>query len=303
MTVLSSGVLFMEIKLFRPHSLEEALSQRAQYGRDALPIAGGQSLLVMLRNKLIDPQVLLDLEALGELRGLQARANGVSIGAMTTFFDLLSSSDVQNAAPILAQAAAKVGSTAIRNLGTIGGNLCHNEPGADLPPALLALNASVELRSRNGIRNVSLTEFFRGYFETAVEADEILSRVEIPTLPEGARGAYIKHSISPEDLAIAGVAVVFVPGGKNPVLARELRIGLGGVAPVPLRALKAEAALNGRALTDEAIGMAAEIAASEAEPMSDPHASADYRRKMVKVLVRRALAAAIEGERNGHGKA
>lgn len=294
----------MEIKLFRPHSLEEALSQRAQYGKDALPLAGGQSLLVMLRNKLIDPQVLLDLEPLGELRGLQARANGVSIGAMTTFFDLLYSSDVQNAAPILAQAAAKVGSTAIRNLGTIGGNLCHNEPGADLPPALLALNASVELCSRKGTRKVPLTEFFRGYFETAVEAEEILSRVEIPTLPEGARGAYIKHAITPEDLAIAGVAVVLVPDGKNPVSASKLRIGLGGVAPVPLRALKAEAALNGTALTDEAIRAAAEIAASEAEPMSDPHASAEYRRKMIKVLMRRALAAAIEGgERNGHGKA
>ena len=294
----------MEIKLFRPHSLEEALSQRAQYGKDALPLAGGQSLLVMLRNKLIDPQVLLDLEPLGELRGVQARANGVSIGAMTTFFDLLYSKDVQNAAPILAQAAAKVGSTAIRNLGTIGGNLCHNEPGADLPPALLALNASVELRSRKETRKVPLTEFFRGYFETAVEAEEILSRVEIPTLPEGARGAYIKHAITPEDLAIAGVAVVLVPDGKNPVSASELRIGLGGVAPVPLRALKAEAALSGTALTDEAIGAAAEIAASEAEPMSDPHASAEYRRKMIKVLMRRALAAAIEGgERNGHGKA
>jgi carbon-monoxide dehydrogenase medium subunit len=294
----------MEIKLFRPHSLEEALSQRADYGRDALPIAGGQSLLVMLRNKLIDPKVLLDLEPLGELRDLQPRADGISIGAMTTFFDLISSADVHKASPILAQAAAKVGSTAIRNLGTIGGNLCHNEPGADLPPALLALNASVELRSRKGTRKVPLTEFFQGYFETAVEADEILSRVDIPTLPQGACGAYIKHSISPEDLAIAGVAVVLVPDGKNPVSARELRIGLGGVSPVPLRALKAEAALNGRALTDDAIRAAAEIAASEAEPMSDPHSSADYRRKMIKVLVRRALAAAIGGgERNGHGKA
>jgi len=294
----------MEIKLFRPHSLEEALSQRAEYGRDALPIAGGQSLLVMLRNKLIDPKVLLDLEPLGELRDLQPRADGISIGAMTTFFDLISSADVHKASPILAQAAAKVGSTAIRNLGTIGGNLCHNEPGADLPPALLALNASVELRSRKDTRKVPLTEFFQGYFETAVEADEILSRVDIPTLPQGACGAYIKHSISPEDLAIAGVAVVLVPDGKNPVSARELRIGLGGVSPVPLRALKAEAALNGRALTDDSIRAAAEIAASEAEPMSDPHSSADYRRKMIKVLVRRALAAAIGGgERNGHGKA
>lgn len=291
----------MERKLFRPRSMDEALSQREQYGRDALPIAGGQSLLVMLRNKLIEPRVLLDLEPLGELRGLQRHAQGTSIGAMTTFFDLLSSSDVQSAVPLLAQAAAKVGSTAIRNLGTIGGNLCHNEPGADLPPALLALDASVELRSRKGARNIPLTEFFRGFFETAVAPEEILSRVEIPTLPQGARGAYIKHSISPEDLAIAGVAVVVVPDGKN---TRELRIGLGGVAPVPLRAVKAEASLNGKALTDDAIRAAAEIAASETEPMSDPHASADYRRKMVKVLVRRAIAAAMgQAERNGHCKA
>ncbi|HEY2918486.1 MAG TPA: xanthine dehydrogenase family protein subunit M [Candidatus Binatia bacterium] len=293
-----------ERKLLRPHTMDEALSQREQYGSDALPIAGGQSLLVMLRNKLIDPKVLLDLEPLGELRGLQRQAQVVLIGAMTTFFELLSSADVQGAIPILAQAASKVGSTAIRNLGTIGGNLCHNEPGADLPPALLALNASVELRSRKGTRNLPLTEFFCSFFETAVAPEEILSRVEIPTLPQGARGAYIKHSISPEDLAIASVAVVVIPDDKNADGAREVRIGLGGVAPVPLRAAKAEAALNGKVLNEEAIRAAAEIASSETEPMSDPHGSADYRRKMVKVLVRRAIAAAVgRVERNGHGKA
>ena len=294
----------MERKLVRPHSMDEALNQREQHGKDALPIAGGQSLLVMLRNKLIDPKVLLDLEPLRELRGLQRQPQAVLIGAMTTFFDLLSSSDVQIALPIVAEAASKVGSTAIRNLGTIGGNLCHNEPGADLPPALLALNASVELRSRKGTRRVPLTEFFHSYFETAVTPEEILCRVEIPTLPQGARGTYIKHSISAEDLAIAGVAVVVIPDENKTGSVRELRIGLGGVAPVPFRATKAEAAVNGKVLNDEAIRAAAEIAASEAEPMSDPHASADYRRKMVKVLVRRAIAAAMQhAEGNGHGKA
>ena len=294
----------MERKLVRPHSIDEALSQRQQHGRDALPLAGGQSLLVMLRNKLIDPKILLDLESIGELRGLQRQGAGVSIGAMMTFFDLLSSADVQSAMPMLAQAAAKVGSTAIRNLGTIGGNLCHNEPGADLPPALLALNASVELRSRKGARKVPLTDFFRGYFETTVAPDEILCRVEVPALPQGALSSYIKHSISAEDLAIAGVAVVVIPDEHKAGSVRELRIGLGGVAPVPFRASKAEAAVNGKMLNDDAIRAAAEIAASETEPMSDPHASADYRRKMVKVLVRRAIVAAMEGaERNGHGNA
>lgn len=294
----------MDRKLVRPHSMDEALSQREQHGRDALPIAGGQSLLVMLRNKLIDPKVLLDLEPLGELRGLQRQAQGIFVGAMTTFYNLLSSSDVQTTVPILAQAASKVGSTAIRNLGTIGGNLCHNEPGADLPPALLALGASVELRSRKATRKLPLTEFFRGYFETAVAPDEILCRVEIPALPQGACGAYLKHSISAEDLAIAGVAAVVIPDDKKTGAVRELRIGLGGVAPVPFRATKAESAVKGQVLNDEAIRAAAEIAASEAEPMSDPHASADYRRKMVKILVRRAVVAALQQtERNGHGKA
>ncbi|MBM4298723.1 MAG: xanthine dehydrogenase family protein subunit M, partial [Deltaproteobacteria bacterium] len=259
---------------------------------------------VMLRNKLIDPQILLDLEPLGELRGLHRQGQGASVGAMTTFFELISSPEVRRAIPLLGQAAAKVGSTAIRNLGTIGGNLCHNEPGADLPPALLALNASVELRSSKATRKVPLADFFRGFFETAVAPAEILSRVEIPAVPQGARVAYLKHAISPEDLAIAGVAALIVPGENDGAPARDVRLGLGGVAPVPFRASKAEAALNGKVLNDETIRAAAEIAAGEADPMSDPHASADYRRKMVKVLVRRAIAAAMEGaERNGHGKA
>ena len=279
--------------------MDEALNQREQHGTDALPIAGGQSLLVMLRNKLIDPKVLLDLEPLGELRGLQRLAQGISVGAMTTFHNLLSSFDLQTELPILAQAASK-----IRNMGTIGGNLCHNEPGADLPPALLALDASVELRSRKGTRRVPLMEFFRDYFETAVAPDEILCGVDVPALSRGASGTYLKHSISAEDLAIAGVAVIVIPDDKKAGAVRELRIGLGGVAPVPFRAIKAEAAVKGNVLNEEAIRAAAEVAASETDPMSDPHASADYRRKMVKVLVRRAVVAALQqAERNGHGKA
>ena len=293
-----------ERKLVRPETLAEALGQREQYEKDALPIAGGQSLLVLLRNKLIDPKVLIDLERLGELRDVQRRTDGTTIGAMNTIYNLMSSSEVRVSVPILSQAASKVGSTAIRNLGTIGGNLCHNEPGADLPPALLALNASVELRSRKGTRKVPLQEFFRGYFETVVAPDELLCSVDIPQLPTKAAGVYLKHAISAEDLAIAGVAVVLISDEQQAGKAREIRIGLGGVAPAPFRASKAESALRGVALTDAAIRQAAEIAASEADPMTDPHGSADYRRKMVKVLVRRAISAAMEhSERNGNGKA
>src|SRR6266404_1879782 len=250
----------IERKLIRPDSMAEALGQREQYGKDAMPIAGGQSLLVLLRNKLIDPKVLIDLERLGELRGVQRQTDGMSVGPMTTIYNLLSSPEVRAAAPLLSQAASKVGSTAIRNLGTIGGNLCHNEPGADLPPALLALNATVELRSRKGTRKVPLCDFFRSYFETVVAPEELLCGVEVPKLPDGASGVYLKHAISSEDLAIVGVAAVVVPDEKRTNTLHEIRISLGGVSPVPFRATKAESVLNGATLSDEAVREAAEAA-------------------------------------------
>jgi CO/xanthine dehydrogenase FAD-binding subunit len=284
--------------------MEEALGERGKYASDGLPIAGGQSLLVLLRNKLIDPPVLIDLENVAELSGLKDGGDGLSIGAMTTIYGLSSSSDVRREAAVLGQAASKVGSTAIRNLGTIGGNLCHNEPGADLPPALLALNAVAELRSTKAARKLPLTKFFRGYFETAVQPDELLCRIEVPTLPAGASGVYLKHAISSEDLAIVGAAVIVVPDEKEAGAVSEIRIGLGGVSAVPFRATKTESALKGAVLNDQSIREAGEIAASEADPMTDPHGSAEYRRKMVKVLVRRAIAAAMaQLERNGNGKA
>ena len=198
-----------------------------------------------------------------------------------------------------------MGSTAIRNLGTIGGNLCHNEPGADLPPALLALNASVRVTQSEGHEKSAADRIFSRLFRDRCCAGGNSFAGGNSQLSLKARvSVYIKHSISAEDLAIAGVAVVVVPDDQKAGSVRELRIGLGGVAPVPFRAVKAEAVLNGKALNDDAIRAAAEIAAAEAEPMSDPHASADYRRKMVKVLVRRAIVAAMgQAERNGYGKA
>lgn len=294
----------MELKLIRPETLDEALEARAKYTLDALPVAGGQSVLVMLRNKLINPEVLIDLESIdGEhIRGVKADAAGLSIGAMTTYYQILTSPVVKKAAPVLAQAAEKVSSTAIRNLGTIGGNVCHNELGADLPPVLLTLNGVAALQSRKGRREVPLSDFFQGYFETAVEPDELLCRVDLALPPEGAAGVYLKHAITSEDLAMAGVAVVVVPDRERNNAVSEVRIGLGGVAPVPLRAVKAEAAVKGAVLDESTAREAGEIAATEVDPETDAHASAEYRRKMVKVLVRRALlkaAAEMTGSDDG----
>ena len=171
---------------------------------------------------------------------------------------------------MLPAAARQVSSTAVRNLGTIGGNVCHNEPGADLPPVLLALNARAEVRRRAEPRQVPLSEFFTGYFETALEPDEILCRIDIEHPPAGAVGVYLKHAISPEDLAMVGVAAVVVPDGKRPGGVAEVRIGIGGAAPVPLRAAKAEAALEGAVLDAETARAAGELAATEVDPPSDP---------------------------------
>src|SRR5258705_4510036 len=294
----------MDRKLIRPETMEQALTEREKYGRDAMPIAGGQSLLVLLRNKLVDPKMLIDLQTLTELEGIKKRDGGLSIGAMTTIHNRSSSSDVHKAASVLAQGASKVGSTAIRNLGTIGGTRCHNEPGADLPPALLALNAAVELRSRKGTRKVPLCDLFRSYFETVVAPEELLCGVEVPKLPDGASGVYLKHAISSEDLAIVGVAAVVVPDEKRTNTLHEIRISLGGVSPVPFKASKAESVLNGALFSDEAVREAAETAAAEAGPITEPHSTANYPSKMIKVLVRRAIAAAMgQLERNGNGKA
>lgn len=279
----------MDCKLIQPKELSEALEVREKYSHEGMPIAGGQSLLVMLRNKLVAPKALIDLDGLKELQGIQQKPDGLCIGAMTTFYSLLSSPVIQGTIPVLAHAAAKVSSTPIRNLGTIGGNLCHNELGADLPPALLTLDAKAELRSLRGIRKVPLTEFFRDSFETVVAPDEILSHVEIPSLPNSASGIYLKHAISPEDIAIVGVAVVMVLSGSAEREVSEVRIGLGGVAPVPFRAVEAEAVLKGSALDEKSVREAGEIAASEAYPQTDSHATADYRREMIKVFVRRAI--------------
>ncbi len=292
----------MECKLIRPADLDEALAARQEYTHDALPIAGGQSLLVMMRNRLVAPAALIDLEPIEALRGVEVSSAGISIGAMNTCRQLIVSPVLGEEIGVLPVAARQVSSTAVRNLGTIGGNVCHNEPGADLPPALLALNARAAVQRRAEARDVLLAEFFTGYFETVLEPDEILCRIDIEHPPAGAAGVYLKHAISPEDLAMVGVAAVVVPDGKQAGGVAEVRIGIGGAAPVPLRAVRTEAALKGAVLDAETARAAGETAATEVDPPSDPHATADYRRKMVAVFVRRALLqAARQIEENGHG--
>lgn len=279
----------MVIDYFEPNSTAEAVLFLERYGDDASVIAGGQSLLAMMRQRLVSPKYLVSLKQIAELSGIREDASGnLLIGAATTHKDVFTSALLRRRAPLLCEAASKVGSTAIRNLGTIGGNICHNELGADPPQALLALNAKAVCVGGKGQRTIPIEKFFTGYLETARNPGEVLRMIEIPTPPPDAVGVYLKHILRAGDLAIVGVAVLLSLETESKQC-REIRIGLGGVAPVPLRAYKAEKILQGSLIGEEILNEAATIAMSEVDPISDTHGSAEYRRKMVSVFVKRAI--------------
>jgi len=283
----------MRFELLQPQSMDEAVSLLSAHREEARVIAGGQSLLLMIRSGLVRPGFLLSLGALRELAEIRVTPEvNLHIGALTTHRQIWASRHTREHANILSQAVSRIGSTPVRNFGTLGGNLCHNEMGSDPPPALLALNATAECVSPRGKRKLPLSQLFTGYFETCLEPDEILAGVEIPPLPSTSKSVYLKHTIRFGDLAIVGVAAMTV---IRDGVCEELRLALGGVGPVPFRATKAENLLRQTSIHDSAIDEVAEAAAEMCDPISDAHASADYRRKMVRVFVRRALQQTLRG--------
>jgi carbon-monoxide dehydrogenase medium subunit len=285
----------MRFELLEPQTAAEAVSLMGAHGDDARVIAGGQSLLLMLRSGLMRPRFLLSLGALREWDGITARPDGsLHLGALTTHRQILGSALLKGKAGVLVEAVSRIGSTPVRNFGTIGGNLCHNEMGSDPPSALLALNASVECISVRGKRKMPLSDFLTGYFETGLVPDEILTGIEIPLPPAESTAAYLKHTHRAGDLAIVGAAALL---DMQNGFCREARIALGGVGPVSFRATAAEQLLAGRVLTEQVIGEAAAAAMEMADPLSDAHASADYRSKMVRIFVARAVKQALAGAR------
>ncbi len=281
----------MKFELQEPECLEEAASLMSKHGEDSRVIAGGQSLLPMIRTGLVRPSVLISLCSIKDLATIKpTSAGGFHLGTLTTHRQILRSALLKEKTGVLVGAVSRIGSTPVRNFGTIGGNLCHNEMGSDPPSALLVLNAEVECLSVRGRRKMPLSDFLSGYFETCLAADEILTGIEVPAAPADSTAVYLKQAMRPGDLAIVGVAALLGPvnGGG-----REARIAVGGVGPVPFRATEAERLLRENKLSDELIETAAAAAAAMADPLSDAHASADYRRKMVRVFVARAIKQAM----------
>lgn len=275
-------------RLVEPESLTDAFDALARLDGEARLVAGGTALVPMIRLGLVKPDRLISLHRLTALTEIRVDGGDLELGAMATHADIARSSLVRNGWPLLGEAARRVASPAIRTSGTIGGNLAYAEAASDPAPALLCLDAEVRVAGRGGSRSVPVARFFRGFYEAALEPGEIVTGIRVPPTPAGARSGYVKFtSRSAEDKPLIGVAALIVPDPAGRCV--EARIGLGGAAPTPIRARAAEEILRGQAPSDAAVRAAAETAAHEAEPLSDLMGSADYRREMIRVWVRRLL--------------
>jgi len=272
-----------------PESVPEALEILAHADGDARVVAGGTALVPMMRLGLVRVGRVVSLHRVAGLGELRAESNALHLGAMVSMAHVHRAPVVRAGWPLLAEAAGRVATPAIRSSATIGGNVGYAEPASDPAPALLCLDAEVRIAAATGERSLPLARFLTGYYETALEPGEIVAGVRVPALPAGARTGYVKFCPrSAEDKPLIGAAALLV---LDPATGRcrDARIALAGAAPTAIRSTRAEASLRQAPLDDGAIEAAAETAAAEADPLSDLMGSADYRRRMVRVWVRRLL--------------
>jgi aerobic carbon-monoxide dehydrogenase medium subunit len=278
-----------------PKTIEEAIVLMNQYGQKAKVIAGGTDLIPQMKRGELKPNYVLSLNQIESLRKIQfTKEAGLKLGALCTIAEIEKSKVIREEYPVLAQAASALGSIEIRNRGTVGGNLCNAAPSADMAPSLLVLGARAAIASSKGERVVPLEEFFVGPGKTVLETHEILVRLEVPAMKPRSAGEYIKLGIRKAmDIAVAGVAAVLsLDAGHG--FCVEAKLALGAVAPTPMRAGKAEKALEGKKIDLEVMELAAKSASEEASPITDIRASEVYRRAMVRVLTRRAIKQAYE---------
>ncbi len=278
-------------ELALPRSIDEALRVLSERGSEAKLLAGGTDLLPQLKNGLLKPACVVDLSGVERVRILKSDAGGLHVGAAVSARTLERDATTQKTYTLLAESGALVGSVQVRNLATLGGNLCNAAPSADMAPPLLALDAEAVIVGPKGERRVPFTDFFTGVRRTVLAPDEILLEIVVPAPGARSGGHYLRHTPRRElDIAVVGVASQLTL--SNGVCSKA-RIALAAVAPVPLRARAAEQALEGKPVTPEAIERAAELALGAAKPISDQRGSADYRRHLVRVLTRRTLRTAL----------
>lgn len=278
----------------RAHTVQEAIELLQRYGDRAKLLAGGHSLLPLMKLRLSQPEVLIDLGRVQELRGIREEAGSLVIGAMTTHDEIGRSPLVQQHCPLLAETAAQIGDLQVRNMGTIGGSLAHADPAADYPAAVLALEAEITCQGPGGTRTVRATEWFIDLLTTALQPGDVLTQVRVPVRRPGQGWAYLKMPHPASGYSLIGVACLVTMDGAT---CQEARLAVTGVGPKAVRLGNVEQALVGKALDEATVAEAAQRAAEGLEATDDLYASAEYKRHLATVFTRRALLRAVERAR------
>jgi carbon-monoxide dehydrogenase medium subunit len=277
------------IRLLQPTSLNEAVSLLSKHSDETKIVSGGTALVIMLRNRLIAPTTLLSLGRLLELRSIRHEpGTGLRIGALVTIREAETSALVRERHSVLAQTFSKVGNVRIRNAATVGGNLSEADYASDPPCVLVALRARVKARSVKGEREIPLTDFFKGFYETALAPDEILTELIVPDQAPGSRATYLKYvSRSSEDRPCVGMAVVLENDSDG--TCKDLRLVAGAVSEIPQEIVGPETTARGKHLSDSMIEQIADAYSTAIEPLSDLRGSAWYRQQIIRVMARRAM--------------
>lgn len=281
----------MPFDYHRASSADEAIALLTLHGENARLIAGGQSLVPMMNLGLASPDHLIDISALAALDFIREDGGKLQIGAVATHNSIIRSKSVTSACPLLTEAYEHVAHHTVRNRGTLGGNICHSDPASEMPLVLTLLDASMVICGTGSERVVPASEFFVGLFETAVKPDEMLTEIRIPSQPRDEGYAFQEVSQRKGDYSIVSAGCrLTVAGGKI----KDARFGLTGAGPGNIRVSEVEALLEGTEANDNVISEAADLASSQAEPITDLHADEDYKRDLVRALSRRVLAQAVQ---------
>ena len=276
------------MEYFEPKSISEALSVLVKHGAEAKVIAGGTDVMVDIKFKE-EPGSLVSIKKLPGMSGIKENGGSLRIGALATIRDLETNALVREKLPVLWEAAHQFASLQVRNTATIGGNICRASPSGETLAPLLVLEATGKCAFSDGEKSQPFTSFFQGPGKSVLGAKGLLTEIDVPYPAAGSKSVYLKHAVrGAMDIAMVGVAVLITPDpGKNNM--QDVRIGLGAVAPTPIRAPKTEALLRGKPLTAALLKEAAALAASESSPISDQRSSGEYRRWIVEALTRRGL--------------
>jgi aerobic carbon-monoxide dehydrogenase medium subunit len=283
--------MIADFEYFAPKTVKEAVKLLTRY-EDSKIIAGGQSLLVVLKQKFITPGYLIDIKNMPGLDYIKSDTKGLKIGALATHGAIEKSPVIKEKFPVLSEMENNVATIQTRNWGTIGGNLSHGDPAGDPAVVFIVLNAKLKITGPDGNRTIEMEEFSKDYLETSLAHNERLTEIQVPVIPAHTGVAHRKLMVMKGDMGTVGCAVAITLEKGN--TCKNARIALSNAASVPLRAKAAENLLIGKVINDDLLALAAEAAAAESDPSADVHGSAEYRKEMVKVFVKRVGALALE---------